>query len=171
MLRWASLKMSLVKMLSIVYAECCLCWVYFMMCVVYAYCCLWSACLSLLSVRLSVVYSESCLCWVSFLQGCSCTWCHLCWRVIYAKCHSCKVFIMLGVIYAECHYAEYILCTVPFLQNVVSRMPNAVILNVMTPKRHILAFYDPNCKSQSQFLFCLVNFWFCKKSKIGLAKV
>jgi hypothetical protein len=52
---------------------------------------------------------------------------------INAKCHSCKVFIMRGVIYAECHYAEYILCTGPFLQNVVSRMPNAVILNVMTP--------------------------------------
>ncbi len=85
-------------MLSVIYAECHLCWVSFM---------------------LSVIYAESHLCWVSFMLSLIYAECHLCWvsfmlSVIYAECHLCQVSFMLSVIYAECH-----LCQVSFMPIVI----------------------------------------------------
>ncbi len=57
-------------MLSVIYAECHLCWVSFMLSVIYAECHL--CCVSFM---LSVIYAECYLCWVSFML------CHLCWGV------------------------------------------------------------------------------------------
>ncbi len=74
-------------MLSVIYAECHLCWASSMLSIIYAECHLcW------VSSMLSIIYAECHLCWVSFMLS-----------VIYAECHLCWVSSMLSVIYAECH--------------------------------------------------------------------
>ncbi len=69
-------------MLSVIYAECHLCWV---------------------SSMLSVIYAKCHLCWVSSMQSVIYAKCHLCWvspmlSVIYAEYHLCWVSSMLSVV-------------------------------------------------------------------------
>jgi hypothetical protein len=82
-------------MLSIVYAEYCLCCVLFMLSIAYA-----EYCLCCVLFMLSIVYDECCLCRALFVLS-----------VVYSVCCLCCELIILGVIYAGCHtfscsYAE-----------------------------------------------------------------
>jgi hypothetical protein len=107
---WVSFLLSV--MLSVIYAECHLCWVTFMLSVIYSEChLLWvsfilsviySEChlfrvsfilsvLMLSVVMLSVIYAECHLCWVPFMLSAIYAACHLCWVSFNAECHLCCV--------------------------------------------------------------------------------
>ncbi len=132
-------------MLSVIFAECHLCWVSFMLSVIYAGCHLcW------VSFMLSFLYAECHLCWVSFMLS-----------VIYAECHLCWVSFVLNVIYAKYHlcwvsqirplcWVSQIrpLCWVSFtnkafILSVV--MQNDVMLSVVAP------FIEPPCPKLLKF--------------------
>ncbi len=73
--------MAVSFMLSVIYAECYLCWVLFM---------------------LSVIYAECYLCWVLFMLSVIYAECYWCWvllilSVIDAECYLCWVLFMLSI--------------------------------------------------------------------------
>jgi hypothetical protein len=99
-----------VVMLSVIYAECHLCWMSFMLNVIYAECHLCWMSFMLNVVMLSVIYAE-----------CRYADCHLCWLSFMLN------VVMLSVIYNECR-----LCCVAnklFMLNVI--VMSVVMLNVV----------------------------------------
>ncbi len=132
-------------MLSVIHAECHLCWASFI---------------------LSVIYAECHLCWVSFMVSVIYGECHLCrvsfmLSVIYAECHLCWVSFMLSVIYSECH-----LCWVSFMLSVI-------ILSVVVPvfynnNKPIHCFLFINVEALSQMTLVL-GFFVAKQSLYQVA--
>ncbi len=101
---------------EIIYAECQLCWVSFMLSVIYVECHLWWV-----SFMLSVIYAKCHLCWVSFILS-----------AIYAECHLCWESFMLSVIHAECHLRWVLLiCPLFYASHLLSVANKPTMLSVV----------------------------------------
>jgi hypothetical protein len=148
-------------MLSVIYAECHLCWVSFTLSDIYVE---WHLCW--VTFMLSVIYAECHLCWVSFMLSVMYAECHVRWvsftlSDIHAEWHSRWVTFTLSDIHVEWHsrwvtftslmpsviykpYAECHLCWVSFMLSVTYAEChfNPFLLSVNYAECHIQALYN-----------------------------
>jgi hypothetical protein len=134
-------------MLTVVYADCHLCWLSLMLTVTYADCHLYW-----LSLMLTVTYADCHLCFSVTYADCHLYWLSLCWlslilTVSYTDCPLCWLSLMLSVAYNK-----------PLILSVF--MLNVVILSVMAP--YIILFYKIYIKNHCQTkLFYPLTFFSC----------
>jgi len=154
-------------MLSVIYAECHLCWVScwvsFMLSVIYAE---WHLC--------CVIYAECHLCWVSFMLSVIIVYC-LRWvpcllKVFYSECHLCWMLPMLKAIYAWCLlYVECHLWWALFMLSVTSAEYHSFNFSFILNTIYAVGLYDELFMLNVAYAECHFCYYsLCWVSRLGL---